>query len=875
VNLEVLITNKDLCVGCNKCIAKCPIKANVAFLYNGENRVKVDHLKCIHCGACIDVCDHQARDFADDTERFFSDLKRGHKISVIVAPSIRFNVPQYKRLFGYLKSLEVTRIYDVSLGADITTWAYLKAIEEQKLDSIIAQPCPVIVNYIQKYRPELIKNLAPIHSPMMCTAIYLRKYLNVHDQIAFLSPCIGKIDEINEKHTDGLIEYNVTYKKIESYLMNNHIELNNYLEADYDEVGYGIGLTFSRPGGLKENVELHSPDAWIRQIEGPARVYTYLDEYYKRMIEQKSLPLIVDILNCQNGCNIGTGTCKKINVDDIDYKMNAIKMEQIQMCLKRNQDSGILSEYELFYKDLRLSDFVRQYEDKSGVLAKHEITDLEQIFTQLHKTTEASRNVNCYACGFGNCHEFANAVFQGTNHVSNCIDYNRKELVREKKYLSQKNKEIKQLHYLATHDFLTDIPNRYYLEEYLNKLMLGNTGKQMESALLFIDLDNFKVINDSFGHASGDQILLRVIKRFEMHLTETAFLARLGGDEFAVVLKDASLEKASSVANQLLQDLRMEDFKVEGHQVNIKLTASIGIMIIDGTLDTQTLFSYADVALYTAKEEGKNRISSIQSSYDIARLLKLNRTIFLINNALKEDRFTLYFQPVVKMDGTIVHYEALLRMLDPQGDLIFPNEFLPIAERFGLMSQIDRWVVNSAIEFLTKHADLSLFVNLSASSFADEELLEFIEFRITESSVLPSRIGFEITETAAIKDLDQAEHWIRRLKLTGCKFALDDFGVGFLTFTHLQRLPVDYLKIDGSFIRNLDVDPINKALVQAINAVAHALSKATIAEYVENEEIWRILGDLKIDFGQGYFLGRPVSLKELPIDVVTKCTDLG
>ncbi|HBW34106.1 EAL domain-containing protein [Desulfosporosinus sp. BICA1-9] len=874
MNLEVLITNKELCVGCNKCIAKCPIKANVAFLYNGENRVKVDHLKCIHCGACIDVCDHHARDFADDTERFFSDLKRGHKISVIVAPSIRFNVPQYKRLFGYLKSLEVTRIYDVSLGADITTWAYLKAIEEQKLDSIIAQPCPVIVNYIQKYRPELIKNLAPIHSPMMCTAIYLRKYLNVHDQIAFLSPCIGKIDEISEKNADGLIEYNVTYKKIKNYLINNHIDLYKYQEADYDEVGCGIGLAFSRPGGLRENVELRTPDAWIRQIEGPERVYKYLDEYSKRMIEHQPLPLIVDILNCQSGCNNGTGTCGKISVDDIDDKMNALIKEKIQTYHKRNQGSGILSEYELFYKDLRLSDFGRLYEDKSGVLGNHEISDLEQIFTQLHKTTEASRNVNCYACGFGNCQEFAKSVLQGTNHISNCIDYNRKELVREKEHLSQRNKEIKQLHYLATHDFLTDIPNRYYLEEYLNKLMLSNTGKRMESALLFIDLDNFKVVNDSFGHASGDQILLSVIKQLDMHLGDTAFLARLGGDEFAVVLKDTSLEKASSVANQLLQALRMEDFKVEGHQVTIKLTASIGIMIIDGTLDTQTLFSYADVALYTAKEEGKNRISSIQSSYDSARLLKSNRTILLINNALKEDRFTLYFQPVVKMDGSIVHYEALLRMLDQQGDLIFPNEFLPIAERFGLMSQIDRWVVNSAIEFLTKHTELSLFVNLSASSFADEELLKFIELRITESSVLPSRIGFEITETAAIKDLDQAEHWIRRLKLTGCKFALDDFGVGFLTFTHLQRLPVDYLKIDGSFIRNLDVDPINKALVQAINAVAHALSKATIAEYVENEEIWRILGDLKIDFGQGYFLGRPATLKDLPIDVVTKYKDL-
>ena len=551
--------------------------------------------------------------------------------------------------------------------------------------------------------------------------------------------------------------------------------------------------------------------------------------------------------------------------------MNALKQAKIKKYPMKSQNSGILSEYEFFFKDLRLSDFARQYDDKTGALSHSETSDLEQIFIQLHKTTDESRSINCYACGFGNCHEFAKAVSQGTNHLSNCIDYNRKELVDEKEHLSQTNKKIKQLHYLATHDFLTDIPNRYYLEEYLNQLILSNTGQQTESALLFIDLDNFKVVNDSFGHASGDQILLSVVKRLNMHLGDGALLARLGGDEFAVVLKNTTLEKANTVAYQLLEALRMEDFKVKGHQVTIKVTASIGILIIDGKLDTQTLFSYADVALYTAKEEGKNRISVIQSSFDIARLSKSNQTILLINDALKEDRFTLYFQPVVKMDGTIVHYEALLRMVDQQGDLIFPNEFLPIAERFGLMSQIDRWVVNSAINCLIEHAEFSVFVNLSASSLGDEELLNFIENRIAESSVLPSRIGFEITETAAIKDLDQAELWIRRLKSTGCKFALDDFGVGFLTFTHLQRLPVDYLKIDGSFIRNLDVDPINKALVQAINDVVHTLNKATIAECVENEAIWRILSDLKIDFGQGYFLGRPAVMEKLPLVVVTKC----
>ncbi|SPF53048.1 Diguanylate cyclase domain protein [Candidatus Desulfosporosinus infrequens] len=862
VNVEVLITNKELCVGCNKCIAKCFVKANVAVQYNGENRVKVDHLKCIHCGACIEVCDHDARDFADDTEKLFSDLKRGIQISIIAAPSIRFNFLNYKNLFGFLKSLGVELIFDVSLGADIATWAYLKAMQDQKLASIIAQPCPVIVNYIQKYRPELIPNLAPIHSPMMCTAIYLRKYKEVKDQIAFLSPCIGKIDEINEEFTFGLVSYNVTFEKLERYLQSNQVHLADYPEVDYYDAGCGIGLTYSRPGGLRENIEFHTQGAWVRQVEGLEHAYNYLDQYAKRILEHKPLPHIVDILNCQSGCNLGTGTSKSVSIDDVDYIMNQLKKAKVESYQQRMRNQEISSVFELFDKALGMSDFVRHYEDKSQVIKGVEALDLEPIFTQLHKTTEASRNINCFACGFGNCHEFAKAVAQGSNHVENCIDFNRKELVRKNENLSEINKKVKQLHYLATHDFLTNIPNRYYLEEYLQGLITFETDYH-KSALLFIDLDNFKVVNDSFGHASGDQILLDFVDRIQTHMGAEAFLARLGGDEFAIVLRSTSLEKAKAIANQLLWAFQSEEFKVEGYQVTIKITASIGIMMIDGTKDTQTLFSYADLALYTAKDEGKNRVCIIQAASDIAILSASNRMILQINDALKENRFTLFFQPVFGRNGIIVHYEALLRMVDREGELIFPDDFLPIAERFGLMSQIDRWVVNVAIETLRNRQELSIFVNISASSLGDAELLTFIETRIKESQIQPSRIGFEITETAAIKDLDQAEHWVSTLKLMGCKFALDDFGVGFLTFTHLQRLPVDYLKIDGLFIRDLDVDPTNKALVQAINTVAHALGIATIAEYVESAEIWLILCELEIDYGQGFYLGKPTLLTML------------
>ncbi|QDR82224.1 [Fe-Fe] hydrogenase large subunit C-terminal domain-containing protein [Sporomusa termitida] len=445
---DILLTNEEKCAGCNKCIAKCPVSANIAYAVGGQNKVKVDQVKCIHCGECLDVCDHQARDFADDTERFFADLKQGGKISVVAAPAVRFNF-DYKRLFGYLRSLGVKVIYDVSFGADITTWAYLKAIKEYKLDSVIAQPCPAIVNYVEKYKPELISRLAPIHSPMLCTAVYLRQYAGIKDKLAFLSPCIGKIDEINETTTQGLVEYNVTFRKVEEYLVRNHIVLSQYPEADFDGDTCGIGLTFSRPGGLRENVEHHTGDGgiWIRQVEGPQHAYHYLTEYAQRVKDGKPLPLLVDILNCMNGCNKGTGTAKDIPIDDIDYMMNRLKAAKVKEQSKKMFYKKVYALFAKFDKELRLSDFTCQYQDESGsvTVPDSSAAAIRPVFARLHKTTEDSQNINCYACGFGNCRNFAQAVANGFNHPDNCIDYNRQELAREHQEAMGKNREIEEM----------------------------------------------------------------------------------------------------------------------------------------------------------------------------------------------------------------------------------------------------------------------------------------------------------------------------------------------------------------------------------------------------------------------------------------------
>lgn len=327
------------------------------------------------------------------------------------------------------------------------------------------------------------------------------------------------------------------------------------------------------------------------------------------------------------------------------------------------------------------------------------------------------------------------------------------------------------------------------------------------------------------------------------------FLARLGGDEFAVLLEGISEQEAGVVAEKLRRAVCESELCFVTHRSRLNLSISIGIIMVNGTLDFQRCLSLADTALYAAKEGGRNRFAFAEPDGDpINRLTETNQLVGLIKSALQENRFMLYFQPVVRIgDGKIIHYEALIRLRDRQGQMISPGSFTPVAERFGLMPQIDLWVVQAALTTMRESPELRLFINLSGVTLGDEAVLGLIESKIHESGIEPSRIGFEITETAIVKNILRAEHWIRRLKGLGCLFSLDDFGTGFSSFSYLRILPVDYIKIDGSFVNNVDKEPVHQALIQAINNVAVTLGKKTIAEFVENEGILKELQALGVD----------------------------
>jgi diguanylate cyclase (GGDEF)-like protein/PAS domain S-box-containing protein len=425
-----------------------------------------------------------------------------------------------------------------------------------------------------------------------------------------------------------------------------------------------------------------------------------------------------------------------------------------------------------------------------------------------------------------------------------------------KQDVTARRRQEEQIRYLAMHDALTDLPNRRALEGAMERIC-WDSRRGRPGTLMILDVDNFKPVNDTLGHIGGDQLLAELAKLLRETLRPTDFLARLGGDEFAVLLQDTTSPVARQVAERLRAAVSDAPFRF-GDRV-FELTVSIGIAPIDGDVDGPTAMVHADSAMYSAKGVGKDRIVEWPFG-DGTRLIEASRWASRIRNALREERFVLCYQPVVRIgNGEPEHYEALIRMIDEDGATVQPEDFIAAAERFGLMPQIDRWVVENVVRVLgTTTSPSRIFVNISGASLGDPDLLAFIERQITDSCIAPGRLAFEITESAAIRDLAVAQSWIHKLKDLGCLFAIDDFGVGFSSFSYLRALSADYVKIDRSFVSDVDTNPTNRALVLAVMTVAQTLGKEVIAEGVETGAHAAVLLELGIELAQGYHWGVPL-----------------
>ncbi len=424
------------------------------------------------------------------------------------------------------------------------------------------------------------------------------------------------------------------------------------------------------------------------------------------------------------------------------------------------------------------------------------------------------------------------------------------------------------LNYQARHDSLTGLINRHEFEIKVNHLLENIETDEAEHAMCFLDLDQFKVINDTCGHPAGDELLRQLGKLLQSTVRKRDTLARLGGDEFGLLMEHCSLEQAHRAANAI--HATINEFQFFWKDKTFRIGVSIGLISIDKSSGKFTeLFKQADLACYLAKDKGRNRIHSYHpDDAELASRQSEMHWVEKINQALIENRFCLYAQPIVAFDGdSNGHYELLVRMLDDEGGVIPPGAFLPAAERYNLMEKLDTWVISNACQILANHSSFVntvnfVSINLSGASITNSVFLQNILNILREAKIPPEKLCFEVTETVAISNLEAASTFISRLREIGCQFALDDFGSGLSSFGYLKNLKVDYLKIDGMFVKDIVDDPIDRAMVKSINEIGQVMGMKTIAEFVENNAIRLELENIGVNYGQGYGLGKPTPLQD-------------
>lgn len=844
---QVIFTNAK-CIGCNRCIASCPVPgANIAAHQNGKRYVLVDNTRCIHCGHCLEGCPQSAREYVDDTKRFFADLQEGHAISAIVSPVLWLQYPEkVSQILGYLQSLGVKKFFDAAAGSDIVTWAHANYLQQHS-GSIISSTCSALVNYVEKVQPELIPNLVPIHTPSVCLAIYLKKYRNIQDRLVYLSPCIADYDQITSPETQDAISYHVTIKELMKVIGDQ--DISSY-SGKLNLLAIGPRGRLYFPGGLKENLDhfLGTKDMRL-QVTGINSLGDGEGSFIQ-LFQENQDGVFVDFLDCKHGCLLGTGTnSQERHIKDIlrEYKLQARMAPS--MSREDNPYNGNLPEKRRLqllqkrFSSLSPEDFQRRF--NSLRIPEKQITseEVEEVFHKLYKTTEKSRNINCQDCGYKTCTHMAEAVARGYSTIHSCTQYQQDMMIK-----------------MATTDIISGLPN---------KAMLFKAGEQLFQSKAFakyvyvlLDINHFGSFNNRFGYEGANRILMDFSQAARRYLEPEEKLFHIEADKFVAILNKPHLKYYTFLINNLMLTTLTEDTKFP-----LKLTVRSRAYDPDGTEESFSEIAKHLLSTSSIKNTGFSNETVIYNKSNIDSAFSQVMYIQHIPQALANKEFEIVYQPKVGVhDHKLKGAEALVRWRKDD-KFIPPSIFIPICESAGLIQQLDFYILNQVCNTIDSWIQqglepVKISVNFSKQNFTMPDIGKRI-CNIVDNWQLPHNlIEIEFTETAYNEDEKMLSKAIRVLNDKGFSASIDDFGSGYSSLSLLENLKFDVLKLDKSLIDTILQNPQSKIVVTNIVRMAKELNMEIVAEGVETRETLQVLKELDCDLIQGYYFDKPLFQEE-------------
>ena len=844
INDGLVITN-ERCIGCNKCIYSCPVMgANISD--KGNLKVNVVSNKCIHCGNCIKSCKIEAREYSDDIGVFFEKLQSGKKISLLVDPDFWYSYgPKANEILEYLKSLGVDKIYDVGFGGDISIWAHMKYLidnHDNPNRAFIAHTCSSAINFFEQERPEFLEKVIPVQTPLMSTAIYVKKYLRDGNLLAYISPCVSVWDEMREFSNRGLVDMNVTIGHLMDYLSDYLSDKDTGVNQDvkYDLKGRFMGRILPLKGSMSDAMTIlfERKEQYVRYNTLDATVIDSLEELVKN---PKNAPLLAEVINCKNGCLFGSGTDTKWNRSFDSVEAARIVKEEVFKDIDESNDYLANREYlDGLMDGINPDDFICEFEDKFQQINHVPDLVIEEIFKKMHKDTEAKKHMDCSACGYTTCRDMAKAVASGYCLMDSCIHYLNDELT---------------IRYYT--DRLTGIPNKEGFKKNVDRLFRENPDKRYMIAVL--NINQLNVINDLYGFSVGDRLIIQAAMVCDSFVGEDGTIARFAGGEFLLCF-EYSEEKMVRLRQNKIYDFT---------SIGVSFPVSFRMGIYDVSERKETIDTMINLATLT-RDRIEETSSSVMKIFNDDIRMKLAREAEITSKmhaALEKQEFVTYFQPQYNhRTGEMIGAETLCRWIEEDGTFISPGEFIPIFEKNGFIKQLDKYMWEKVFVQINEWQKagakiVPISVNVSRLSVTENDFVDTIRALSEKYPINRELIHFEITESAYTRQQKRLVNMVDQVRDMGFKVAMDDFGSGYSSLNTLKNVPIDILKLDMGFMSE-DNEAKGEKIIKNVVTMASELNLDMVSEGVETKEQADFLMCVGCDVIQGYFYAKPMPLSD-------------